>query len=131
MLKSREFTVCHFCRAKSLKLFISFYAVELIPNDSKYLNYSSQKRYLVKLKINGQVLQDRYHIDQVHWSEDMTKWPELQFGNVYTYKHWRSIYIEKLKVYKSLEACKYFYNDCVYCVLVVILEILVYYKSLS
>ena len=23
--------------------------------------------------------------DQAHWSEDMTKWPELQFGDVYTY----------------------------------------------
>ena len=24
-------------------------------------------------------------IDQTHWSEDMTKYPELQFGDVYTY----------------------------------------------
>ena len=39
-----------------------------------------------KLKINGQVLKKtRIVIDEANQSEDMTQWPELQFGNVYNY----------------------------------------------
>ena len=66
MLKSREFTVRRFCRAK---VWSCFYAVELVSTNSKYLYSSSKKQYLEKLKINGQVLQGPYHIDQSHWSE--------------------------------------------------------------
>ena len=85
-----KFTVRHFCRAKILEMFVSFCGVELESNDSKYLNpliIFLQKRCLEKLKINGQVLKGPYHIwpgKRIGVSKDMTKWPELQFGDVYT-----------------------------------------------
>ena len=104
-------------------------ALNCISNDSKYftsLNYSSRKQYLEKLKINGQVLKDPYSIDEVNWSEDMTQWPELQFGEVYTnlINMEGQFTKEKLKAYKSLDAYNYFYNGYVRTVFFVILEIL-------
>ena len=93
-------------------------ALNCISNDSKYftsLNYSSRKQYLEKLKINGQVLKDPYSIDEVNWSKDMTQWPELQFGDVYTnlINTEGQFTKEKLKAYKSLDAYNYFYNGYV------------------
>ena len=49
----------------------------------------------------------------------MTKWPELLFGDVYTYLiNTKGLFTkQKLKAYKSLEAYNYFYNGYVQTVL--------------
>ena len=54
-------------------------------------------------------------IEESLWSEDMSKWPDLQFGDIYTYLiNTEGCYTkEKLKAYKSLEAYNYFYNGYV------------------
>ena len=46
------------------------------------------------------------------WVDDVTKWPDLRFGDLHTYLiDMRGQYtIESLKAYKSLEAYKYFDN---------------------
>ena len=49
------------------------------------LSYIAQKRYLTKLNIDGCTLQDPYSIEKSLWSKDMSKWPDLQFGDIYTY----------------------------------------------
>ena len=82
---------------------------------SNLLNYITQKRYLTKLNIDGCTLQDPYAIEESLWSEDMSKWPDLQFGDIYTYLvDTEGCYTkEKLKAFKSLETYNYFYNGYV------------------
>ena len=87
-------------------------------NMSSYFNaldYIAQKRYLAKLNIDGCSLQDPYAIKETQWSEDMSKWPDMQFGNIYTYLiNTEGCYTkEKLKAFRSLEAYNYFYNGYV------------------
>ena len=79
------------------------------------LSYIAQKRYLTKLNIDGCIIEDPYSIEESLWSEDMTKWPDLQFGDIYTYLiNTKGCYTkESLKAYKSLEAYNYFYNGYV------------------
>ena len=38
-----------------------------------------------KLKIDGCELDDPFAIDGEQWSKDLTKWQELEFGDLYTY----------------------------------------------
>ena len=50
---------------------------------SSYFNtqdYIAQKRYLAKLNIDGCSLQDPYAIEETQWSEDMSKWPDMQWA---------------------------------------------------
>ena len=66
MLKSHEFTICHFCRAKAE---VDIMVLKPISNNSKLkyidsLNFSARKRYLEKLKITGQVLSDPYSMSK-------------------------------------------------------------------
>ena len=87
-------------------------------NMSRYFNslsYIAQKHYLTKLNINGYTLEDPYVIEASLWSEDTSKWPDLQFGDIYTYLvNTEGCYTkEKLKAYKSLEAYNYFHNGYV------------------
>lgn len=98
-------------------------ALKPISNDSKYidsLNFSARKQYLEKLKIGGQVLSDPYSMpDEDCWCNDVTKWPELLFGDIYTYLiNTEGLFTkEKFKAYKSLEAYNYFCNGYVRTVL--------------
>ena len=70
------------------------------------LSYIAQKHYLTKLNIDGCMLQDPYTIEESLWSEDMSKWPDLQFGDIYTYfVDTEGCYTkEKLKALKKLHA---------------------------
>ena len=79
------------------------------------LSYIAQKPYLTKLNINGYTLEDPYAIEGSLWSEDMSKWPDLQFSDIYMYLVDTEGYYtkEKLKAYKSLEAYNYFHNGYV------------------
>ena len=99
-------------------------ALKPISNDPQLnyidsLSFSTRKRYLGKLKIGGQVLNDPYSMDEDCWCDDMTKWPELLFGDIYTYSiNTKGLFMkENLKAYKSLEAYNYFYNGYVRTVL--------------
>ena len=79
------------------------------------LDFIARKHYLNKLKISGHELDDPFGIDEDQWSEDLTKWLELEFGDVYMYlieiegKYTK----EKLKAYKSLDAYKYYHDGYV------------------
>ena len=76
------------------------------------LNYNAKKRYLEKLKKDGFNLEDPFSIKDDQWSEDLSQWPELEFGDIYGYlidtegTHTK----EKLKAYKSLDAYNYYFN---------------------
>ena len=48
------------------------------------LDFTAKKRYLEKNKTaDGRKLNNPFAIDEDQWSEDLTKWPELEFGDVY------------------------------------------------
>ena len=56
--------------------------------------------------MNGEVFPDPYGIDEKKWVNDVTTWPDLQFGDIYTYLiDMKGTYTqETLKAYKSIEA---------------------------
>ena len=58
---------------------------------------------------------DPYGIDENVWINDVTTWPDLQLGDIYTYliDSKGTFTRETLKAYKSLEAYNYFYNGYV------------------
>ena len=97
---------------------VMFLCSVYISNMSSYFNlldYIAQKCYLTKLNIDGCTLQDLYAIEESLWLQDMSKWPDLQFGDIYTsLVDTEGCYTkEKLKAFKSLEAYNYFYNGYV------------------
>ena len=49
------------------------------------LTYSTRKRYLEKLQVGGEMLPDQYGITEDQWLANVSKWPTLEFGDVYTY----------------------------------------------
>ena len=71
------------------------------------LDHEARKRYLGKLKADS--LPDPYSIPVGSWSDDVTKWPSIDFGDVYSYliETTGPYTKEKLKAYKSLEAYNY------------------------
>ena len=79
------------------------------------LDYTVRKRYLEKLKVNGETLPDPYGITEDLWLDDVTKWPSVEFGDLYTYliDTKGPFTKEKLKAYKSLEAYSYFHDGYV------------------
>ena len=72
--------------------------------------YITQKQYMEKLKRFH--LEDPFAIADEWWSEDLLKWPDVEFGNVYTYLiDTKGVYTEEsLAAYKSLEAYNYYEN---------------------
>ena len=74
------------------------------------ITYTAQKRYVEKLEQFS--LEDPFAITDEEWSEDLSKWPEVEFGNVYTYLiNTKGVYTEEsLAAYKSLDAYNYFEN---------------------
>jgi len=65
-------------------------------------------------------LPDPYAIAEEEWSNNMSLWPDLHYGDVYNYSiELKGQYTgENLKTFKSLKAFSYFYNDhvrTVYC----------------
>lgn len=79
------------------------------------LNYTAKKHYLEKLKKGGFPLEDPFAIEDEQWSEDLTKWPEVEHGDIHNYLiETKGIYTqEKLKAYKSLDAFNYYINGYV------------------
>ena len=76
------------------------------------LNQVAQKRYTEKLCVeNGAVvLPDPYHLGSDEWTEDIRKWPNVQYGDVYNYLvNTPGVYTkEALKCYKSLDGYNFF-----------------------
>ena len=82
---------------------------------SKYaveLDFESRERYQRKLKLfdGGFLVPDPYGIKESEWSLDMTKWPPIEYGDLYNYFiNTPGIYTkDALKAYKSLEGYDYF-----------------------
>ena len=48
------------------------------------LDYKAQKRYIAKLTVGEVDLPDPYSIPDDMWLDDTTKWPSLEFGEIYT-----------------------------------------------
>jgi len=74
-----------------------------------------KKHYLGKLKKGGFPLEDPFAIEDEQWSEDLTKWPEVEHGDIHNYLiETKGIYTqEKLKAYKFLDAFNYYINGYV------------------
>ena len=80
------------------------------------LDYEAQKRYLKNLVIDGETVPDPYGIAKGLWLDDVTMWPNLEFGDIYTYliDTKGSFTKDKLNVCKSLQAYNYFHNGYVH-----------------
>jgi len=74
------------------------------------LEYLAQWSYLEKLSIDGEVLPDPFSISQDFGVEDMTQWPDLLYGDPYSYLiETKGPYTqEKLRAFKSLYAFNFF-----------------------
>ena len=68
-----------------------------------------------KLKVDSRELDDPFAINEDQWSDNLSQWPELELGNIYTYLiETKGVYTkETLKANKSLEAYNYYYNGYV------------------
>jgi hypothetical protein len=67
----------------------------------------ARKRYKNKLLFNNNCLPDPYELS-TGWLDDLSVWPDLQFGDIYCYliETPGTFTKENLKAYKSLEAYK-------------------------
>ena len=72
---------------------VSFEEQRPVSNYFSSLNYTAKKRYLEKLKKGSFSVEDPFSIDDGQWSEDLSQWPELEFGDIYSYlRHKRHLY---------------------------------------
>jgi len=73
------------------------------------LDYEAKKQYK-ELSVESEILTDSYSLSEEEWIDDITKWPSIEFGDVYNYLiNSKGLYTkESLKCYKSLEAYNYF-----------------------
>ena len=74
------------------------------------LDYEAKKRYKVKLVLESEELEDPYALSEEAWNDDITKWPNVEFGDIYNYLiDSKGRYTkESLKTHKSLEAYNYY-----------------------
>ena len=49
------------------------------------LDYAAQKRYFKNLFFDAEVLPDPYRISEDQWLDDVSKWPSLDFGDLYVH----------------------------------------------
>ena len=90
--KSREIRIRHFLRAKA--------NVEIMTSEYfKSLDYLAQRRYVEKLTIRDEVLPDPYSIGEESWTDDMAQWPDLVYGDLYSYliRNQRALYQGKVE----------------------------------
>ena len=76
---------------------------------------AEKRRYLLKLEVlynskDPDIAIDPYQIDNGKWKDDITLWPPVEFGEIYTYliDTPGPFTREKMKAYKSLEAFNYY-----------------------
>lgn len=80
----------------------------------KSLSLIDQQRYISKLQVKSTneaviVIIDPYLLQSSEWSDDISLWPEVQYGNIYNFliESPGDFSAECLKHYRSLEAYKY------------------------
>lgn len=95
------------------------------------ISWEARKRYLEKLTMDEVTFPDPYSIEEGHWSDDVTRWPTMEFGDLYSYLvNTEGSYTQEfLKAYESLEAYNYFFNG--YVRTVYYLRTVLYSKSSS
>ena len=49
------------------------------------LDYETKKRYKEKLVLQGEQIPDPYALPDEEWTDDITKWPTILYGDVYNY----------------------------------------------
>lgn len=101
----------HACRAKNSarKMWEIGTESALVMSAAAYLDsldYEARKRYFHKLQTESEVLPDPYSVVNELWIDDVRMWPNLEFGDLYTYliETKGPFTKESLKAYKSLEA---------------------------
>ena len=74
-----------------------------------------KRRYREKLQVlynsnDSGVLVDPYSVEDEKWKDDVSLWPPVEFGEIYTYliDTPGQFTREKMKAYKSLEAFNYY-----------------------
>ena len=74
-----------------------------------------KKRYREKLEVlfetkDPKVLRDPYEIESNEWIDDLTVWPPVEFGDIYSYlvETPGQFTKERMKAYKSLDAFNYY-----------------------
>ena len=74
------------------------------------LDPEAKKRYKEKLAFDSEELPDPYAVPDEKWVDDITKWPSIEYGDIYNYLiDLKGRYTkESLKAFKSLEAYNYF-----------------------
>ena len=68
------------------------------------LDYPTQEKYLKKLRVDRETLPDPYAIAEDLWRDDVSSWPNFEFGSDSTGQFTK----EKLRAFKLLEAYIYF-----------------------
>ena len=96
-------------------LLLFLYLAVMYSEYCESLDYISQRRYVEKLKVRGVEIPDSYSISNDLWIDDPTKWPDIEFGDVYTYLTDKegTFTQDSLNAYRSLEACNFFYTGYV------------------
>ena len=71
---------------------------------------SSSQKELYRRKVELLRIPDPYTIPQEKWKDDVASWPQVEFGQIYTYliDTPGQFTKEKLKAYKSLDAFNYY-----------------------
>ena len=49
------------------------------------LDYETKKFYKEKLSLEGEQIPDPYALPDEDWTDDVTKWPTVLYGDVYNY----------------------------------------------
>ena len=83
------------------------------------LDYEAKKRYKEKLSTEPKILPDPYSLFEEEWIDNITKWPSIEFGDVYNYLinstgHYTRL-IKSLQVLRSVQLlCKRPCPDCLF-----------------
>ena len=74
------------------------------------LDLEAKKQYKEKLKLESEKLADPYALSENEWCDDITKWPSIEYGDIYNYliESKGNYTRQSLKAYKLLEAYNYF-----------------------
>jgi len=74
------------------------------------LSSADRQRYDLKLQGSGFKFQDPYSIDKSEWNSDLSFWPDISFGDIWTYLVLTpGVYTaENMKAYKSLGGYNFF-----------------------
>ena len=76
----------------------------------KSLNHENVAFYIEKLTVDGVQLHDPYGITKSCWDNDVNKWPDISYPDIYQYFVETSCFYSRAEVknVKSLEGYQYF-----------------------